>query len=111
MVDLPLQQIGFAYKFGNELGLRVFVQREWLVYLSHMPCLHHHHAVTQRHGFGLVVRDHDGGGADFALNLTQFKLHLFTQLGIQIGQRLVQQQDGGLDHQCAGQSDPLTLPA
>ena len=57
------------------------------------------------------MRDHDGGGPHFALDLPQFKLHFFTQFGVQVGQRLVQQQHWRLNHQSASQSHPLALSA
>jgi hypothetical protein len=57
------------------------------------------------------VRHHQGGGADAALDGAQFHLHAFPQLGIEVGQRLVQQQQLRLDRHGAGQGHALLLPA
>ena len=41
------------------------------------------------------MRHDDGGGADAALDLAQLDLHFLAQLGVEVGQRLVEQQDRG----------------
>ena len=46
-----------------------------------------------------------------ALDLAQLDLHLLAQLGVEIGERLVEQQDARLDDQRAGQRDALLLAA
>ena len=73
--------------------------------------LHHDHAVADRHGLALVVRHHHRRGADLALDLAQLELHFLAQLRVQVGQRLVEQQHGRLDHQRARQRHALALPA
>ncbi|MNL20251.1 hypothetical protein D3C87_1414900 [compost metagenome] len=55
------------------------------------------------------MRDHDGGRADLLLDAAQFELHFFAQLGVQVGQGLVQQQHGRADDQRAGQRHALPL--
>ena len=55
--------------------------------------------------------DKDGGRADGALDLAQLDLHLLAQLGVEVGERLVEQQDLRLDHQSAGQRHALLLAA
>jgi hypothetical protein len=82
-----------------------------MVDLRGAAAFHHHHAVADRHGLALVVRDHHRGGADLALDLAQLELHLLAQLGVQVGERLVEQQHRRLDHQRAGERHALPLAA
>ncbi|MCY1562960.1 hypothetical protein D9M68_1004270 [compost metagenome] len=55
--------------------------------------------------------DHQRGDSDFALDATDLELHLFAQVGVEVGQRLVQQQHRRLDHQRSGQGNTLALTA
>ncbi|MNV33623.1 hypothetical protein D3C71_1249970 [compost metagenome] len=57
------------------------------------------------------MRDHHGCRADLLLDAAQFELHLFAQLGVQVGQRFVQQQHGRPDDQRARQRHALALAA
>ena len=51
------------------------------------------------------------GDAQFFLDGGNLKTHAFPQLGIQVGQWFVQQQQAGFGHQSAGQSHTLLLSA
>ncbi len=55
--------------------------------------------------------DVDGGDVEPTLQLFDLEAHLLPQLGIQVGERLVQQQNLGTIDQSPGQSHPLLLPA
>ena len=57
------------------------------------------------------MRNGDESDADIVLKLGQFKLHLCAQLGIQCGQRLIQQQDLGAHYKPTGQCHALPLTA
>ena len=59
----------------------------------------------------LVVGDVDRGHAELALDAAELELHLLAQLAVERGQRLVEQQEVGLEHQRAGDRDALLLPA
>ena len=67
--------------------------------------------VGQRQRLGLVVGDIDEGDAGAALQLLQLDAHVLAQLGVEVGQRLVEQQDSRLDHEAARQRDALLLAA
>ena len=73
--------------------------------------LHHRDAVADGVGLLLVVGDEDGGQAQLALKAQQLLAHLHAQLGVQVRQRLVQQQHLRLDHDGAGERDALLLAA
>ena len=59
----------------------------------------------------LVVGDVDRGDAELALQQLELGAHLDAQLGVEVGQRLVEQQHLGLDHDGAGERDALLLAA
>src|SRR6185312_10197525 len=73
--------------------------------------VHHHDAVGERHRLTLVVGDQDGRGAHGALDLAQLDLHFLAQLGVEVGERLVEQQNLRPDHQGAGERHALLLAA
>ena len=73
--------------------------------------LHDHDAVAEGHGLGLVVGNVDEGTLDLVAQLDELGTHLVTQLGVQVGQRLVHQEDLGVTHDGAADGDALTLTA
>ena len=72
---------------------------------------HHRDAGGEGHRFDLVVRDIDDGRGQALVQALQLDPHLDAQLGIEIGQRLVEQEHLGLLHQRASDRDPLALAA
>ena len=73
--------------------------------------MHDHDAVGQRHRFFLIVRDVERGDAEPLLQRAEFVAHLRAQPGVEIGQRLVEQQHFRLEHQRARNRDALLLAA
>ncbi len=71
----------------------------------------HRDVVGQRQRLGLVVGDIDEGDAGAALQALQLDAHLLAQLGVEIGQRLVEQEDFRLDHEAARERHALLLAA
>ena len=67
--------------------------------------------VGQRERLGLVVGDVDGGRAGLADQGGDLHPHPLAQVGVQVGQRLVAQDQPGVRDQRAGERDPLLLPA
>ncbi len=88
-----------------------------LVDLARPPVLLQHalvkdrDAIGQRHRLGLVVGDVDEGDAGAPLQALELAAHPLAQLGVEVGERLVEQQDRGLDHQRARERHPLLLAA
>ena len=66
-------------------------------------------AVGQCHRLDLVVGDIDDRGLHLPVQALDFRAHLGAQLGIEIGERLVEQEDIGMTNDGAAHSDPLTL--
>ena len=73
--------------------------------------LHNDDTVAQSHGLRLVVGHVDKGGVDALAQLDQLCPHLVAELGVQVGQRLVHQQDLRLPDDGAADSHALTLAA
>ena len=87
----------------------VNIQRR--INLLHHAQLHDHDAVRQSHGLGLVVGYVNNGKAVFLLQFLNLKAHLFPQMGIQAGQRFVQQHHIRVNSQGPGQGYPLLAAA
>ena len=76
-----------------------------------MPAPHHDDPLGQRHRLDLVVRDVDDGGAHLVVQLLDLGAHLAAQLGVEIGQRLVEEEGDRLAHHRAAHRDALALSA
>ena len=72
---------------------------------------HDDDAVTKGHGLGLVVGDVDESGVDLLTQLDDLGAHLVTELGVQVGQRLVHEEHLGLTHDGAADGNTLALAA
>src|ERR1051326_24806 len=80
-------------------------------HLAHLTVVDDGDAVAHAHGFDLVVGDVDGGDADALLELLDLLARGGAQFGIEVRQRLVEQQRGRLAHQRPGERDPLAFTA
>ena len=106
-----LHQIGDADEIGDEGIGRPRIDRLRIADLLDHAVVHHHHAVAHHQRLGLVVRDIDRGDADLLLQPHQLDPHLLAQLGVEIGQRLVEQDDARLVDDGARERDALALAA
>ena len=79
--------------------------------LRDAPVHEHRDAIGERHRLFLVVRHVDGGDAERALQLLEFEARLEPQLGVEVGQRLVEQEQPRLAHDRARQRHALLLAA
>ena len=107
----PGHQIHQPHEVRHHAVRRMGIDLERRAVLLHPAGVHHRHLVGERERLGLVVRDVDEGDAGAALQLLQLDPHALAQLGVEIGQRLVEQQDRRLDDQRAGERDALLLAA
>ena len=73
--------------------------------------IHHDDAVRHGHGFLAVMRDMQHREAEPALQRLDFGTQLQADLGVEIAQRLVEQQEPRLDRKRAAERDALALPA
>ena len=68
-------------------------------------------AVGHHHGFFLIVGDKDKGDADFALQRFKFDLHLAAEVGVERGERFIEEKQARTIYQGASQGDALLLAA
>ncbi len=73
--------------------------------------VHDDDALGQGHGLDLVVGDIDGRGADLLVHLLDLDPHLHPQLGVEIGQRLVEQEHLRVAYDGAAHRNALALAA
>ena len=73
--------------------------------------VHHDDAGAHGHGFDLVVGDVDHGGLETAVQLDDLGAHLDAHLGVEVGERFVEEKDLGLAHDGAADGDALALAA
>src|SRR6185312_530733 len=71
--------------------------------------LEHGDAVTHGERFGLVVGDVDGGDTEAAGERRDLRTRLHAELGVEVRQRLVHEEDLGATHDCTTHGDALTL--
>ena len=100
-----------ADKPGDETVGRFVVQLHRVADLLHPAVAHHDDAVAQRHRLDLIVRHVNRRRAEPLVQLFQFDPHLHAQLGVEVRQRLVEQEDARMAHDRAAQGDALALTA
>ncbi len=108
---VAVEEVGAADEAGDEAVLRMVVELALRADLLDLAVAHDDEAVGHRQRLVLVVRHHDRGEAELALELADLDPHLLAQLRIEIGERLVEQQDVRLDDEGARQGDALLLAA
>jgi hypothetical protein len=109
--DLGGDRRGTADKAGNRRTRRVSVELLWRPDL-HQPTVHQQRdTIGQFERLFLFVRDQDRGDTNPIDQLTQLMAGAFPQRGIEIAQRLIEQQHGGSWCQGTRQGHTLLLPA
>ncbi len=103
--------VGVAHESGDESVARLFVEFARGAFLRDTPLVHHDDAVGHGHRLRLVMRDVHDRERQPLLQLPDFFAHLATQPRVEIGQRFVEEQHAGLEHQRAGNGNALLLPA
>ena len=109
--DPAVQQVGRADEAVDEKRLRPVVDRHRRIELLDLALVHHGDAVGDAHRLVLIVGHQDGGEAELALQPLDLDLHVEPEVAVERGERLVEQQDRGLDGQRAGERHPLLLAA
>jgi hypothetical protein len=79
--------------------------------LLDVAMVHDDDAVAHGHGLDLVVGDVDHGGLQAVVQLGDFCAHLDAELGVEVGEGLVEEEDLGLAHDGAAHGDALALAA
>ena len=100
-----------ADEAGDEQVGGIVVQVLGSIDLLHKAVLHNHDAGRHGHGLGLVVGHVDEGGLQALMQLGDLGTHGNAQLGVQVGQRLVEEEDLRLTDNGTAQSNALALAA
>src|SRR5690606_29838366 len=113
VVDLPEEEVhrGRPDEAGNESVAGRVVDDVWRVCLLDLAVEHDDDAVAEGHRLLLVVGDVDHGGAEPPLELGELDPHLDAQLGVEVREGLVEEEDVRLTHDRAAQRDTLPLAA
>ncbi len=96
---------------ATNLAVRVLVDLARPAELDDAAVLHHRDVAGQRQRLDLVVGDVDRGDAELALQPLELVAQRLAQLGVEVGQRLVEQQQRRLDDERPGQREALLLAA
>ncbi|VVN34931.1 hypothetical protein PS681_05047 [Pseudomonas fluorescens] len=89
---LERQPVALADKLGHERRGRAVVDFLRGGVLLDAAVVHHRDTVGHQHGFVLIVRDHQGGDAEVALQLAQFGAQMLADPGVERRHRFVEQQ-------------------
>ena len=101
-----------ADEAGDEPVGRAVVDVERAAELLDALVLHHRDPVGERHRLDLVVGDVDHRGrAEPLVQALDLVAQLVPELGVEVGQRLVEQEHGGVAHQRPADRDALALAA
>ena len=103
--------LGTADELRDADVLRVFVDLGGRTDLNNVPLDHDSDTTRHRHRLGLVMGHVDKGGFQLAMQLGEFGAHMHAQLGVQVGQRLVEQKPERLTHDGASDRNALPLAA
>ena len=106
-----LDDVARADEAGDEFRARAVVDVLGRARLLDLAVVHHRDDVGGGHRLRLVVGDVDRGVAVLVVQPAHLEAHLLAQIGVEIGQRLVEQQRLGLDDQRARERDALLLAA
>jgi hypothetical protein len=98
-------------KPGHEGVDRVVVQLQRRADLLDPARAQHDDLVGHGHGLDLVVGDVDHGGLEPGMQVADLGAHRHAQLGVQVGQRLVEQEQLGFAHDGTADRHPLALAA
>ncbi len=109
--DAAADRVVLADEGGDERRARLGIDGAPAADLLDHAGIHHRDAVRHGERFALVVGDVDEGDADPLLDGAQLGAHVLAQLEVERGERLVEQQHGGLDRQRPGDGDALLLAA
>jgi hypothetical protein len=72
--------------------------------------VHHHDLVRHGHGLDLVVRHVHGRGREPLVQGLDLGAHLHPELGVEVGERLVEEEHLRVAHDGAAHGDALALP-
>ena len=109
--DAAGDEIGFADELRNHPVDRIPIDFDRRADLYQLALIHHRQPVRHRQRFLLIVRHIDGGQPERLADPPDLRPHFEAKPGIEVGQRLVEQQTSRPHDQRARQRHTLLLPA
>ena len=106
-----VDDVGVADKVGDKEVGRLLVEFARAALLGDLRLGHDNDPVGDRHRLLLVVRHIDDGQREAQLQRADVVAHLAAQFGVEVGERLVEEQHQRLEHQRARDRDALLLAA
>ena len=103
------EEVRLADEVGDEQRRRIGIYLLGMAHLHQLAQVEHPQAVGDRHRLFLIMGDVDRHDSEFFLDAPDFLAHVDPKLGVQIGQRLVQQQHAWVVNQGAGNRNTLLL--
>ncbi len=108
---LALEHVAHADETRHELRARPVVDFHRRARLLDLAGIHHADHVRSRHRLGLVVRHIDRRVAILVVQSANLEAHLLAQVGVEVRQRLIEQQSLRLHDQRASKRHALLLAA
>src|SRR5438874_972216 len=111
--DRPAQEVhlGRADETGHEQVVRVMVQLQRRPYLLDEAGLQDHDLVRHRHRLDLIVRHVDHRSLELVVEAGELDAHLHAKRGVEVGERLVEEEYLGVANDGAPDGDALPLAA
>src|SRR6516225_9000830 len=106
-----LDDVARADETGDEFRARTLVDVLGRARLLDLARVHHRDNVGGGHRFRLVMGDVDRGVAVLVVQAAHLEAHLLAQIGIEIRERLVEEERLGLDDEGARKRHALLLAA
>src|SRR5882672_1488591 len=106
-----VEPVGHAEEIRGEGARRLEIDLLRGALLHHLARVHQDHAVGDGERLLLIVRDVDHGGTDPALEPANLHAQPLADLGVEIGERLVEEQHARLDDEGTRESHALLLTA
>ncbi len=91
--DMPRQYIGFAQKLGRKQVRGAMIQLASRTDGADFASGENSHAIGKRKSLSLIVRDVNKCYIASRVKLSDFVAHLYSQPGVEIGKRFVEQDD------------------
>src|SRR6267378_2713516 len=109
VIDAPVEEVDGPEEAVRERRRGMVVDLVGAAHLLDLSFVHQHYAVSHLQRLFLVVSDEDGGDVQVVVQPAQPPPQVLAHLGVERAERLVQQQDLGLDGQRASERDSLAL--
>ena len=107
----PRDEVHLPHEARHERRGRLRVHGDRRAHLLHGAVVHHDDAIGHGQRLFLVVRHHDRGDAEPPLQPADLEAQRLAHPRVERGQRLVEQEQGGLRRERAGQRHALLLAA